>query len=323
MMAAVIARHAVALAFASALAAASPAPLDLRGYAQSDGAITVLREGTSVDPYFALQALLLARQLGLEHQADAVRWADWLVARQKPDGTFDRFCRAGPVWVGCRSADADDALLALWLEFLDGQPAELARRPAWQGSRQAAEAALARLVDPARGIYLVSAVWQHGLLMDNLEAWAATAARAALERPDQPPFAARIRQVFWDAAAGRFLVSTQPQQARLPRAFYPDAVAQVYPLVVGYADVPGGPHAWYRDWMARHRREWLAQVRTDFAWGVVAVVAWQQGDRGAAACWLGSTRGYRHSAHWTVTDEVVAQALHARGVQPAAPGACE
>ena len=296
-------------------------PLDLAGYAAADGSITVQRAGATIDPYFALQALLVSREEGLDGQAYAVRWFEWLAPRQKLDGTFDRFCRAGPVWLGCKGADADDALLALWLKFLDGLPAEVERRPAWQASRAAARTALARLFDPQKRIYLVSPVFQHGLFMDNLEVWSYRGGRGD-EGPEGPALARAIRSVFWDAAQQRFLVSTQPEQRTVEPRFYPDAVAQVYPLVVGFPQVPGGAAVWYKDWMRQHRREWLAQVQHDFAWGLLALVAVRQGDSVSAACWLRVTRDFRHGPHWTVTDEVVAQALAKRGVR-AAPAAAE
>ena len=96
---------------------ASAAPkLELAGYAGADGAIKVLHKGESADPYFAIQALLLAHDNGMDVSTVAEKFIDWLLPKQKPDGTFDRFCRtAGTPWTACKVADADDALLALWM----------------------------------------------------------------------------------------------------------------------------------------------------------------------------------------------------------------
>ena len=82
---------------------ASAAPrLDLGGYADESGAITVLHKGDSADPYFAMQALMLAHENGMDVSAPAEKFVNWLVPRQKPDGTFDRFCRgADKKWVSC------------------------------------------------------------------------------------------------------------------------------------------------------------------------------------------------------------------------------
>jgi len=296
--------------------AAQAAPLDLTGYIDSSGAIAVQHKGDTVDPYFALQALLLAQSHGLDTTAPAREWGQWLVTRQKPDATFDRFCRQGPIWAACKTADADDSVLGLWVAFIDSQPAVQRQQPAWVKSRAAALAALERLIDPVRGIYLVSPVYQHGLFMDNLELWAHRVTHARALKPQQPTFTQAIAATFWDKERKRYLVSTQPGQRDTVHAFYPDAVAQIFPLLVNFPGLPGGARKHYRQWMAEHRSEWLAQVHGDFAWGLVAIVALDQGDLPAARCWLQVALPYRHSSHWTVTDEVVAQILQNRGLKP-------
>jgi len=311
---------ALALAFVGALAAkGQQAPaLELGGYFEESGAITIQSKGDTIDPYFTLQALLLAQEHGLDITVPARRWADWLVTRQKPDGTFDRFCRQGPHWAPCKVADADDSQLALWMKFLDANP-QLKKLPQFQKSHDAARVSLKRLADKGRGIYMVSPVYLHGLFMDNLEVWSYAPAHADVQSPKFPDFGRAIQSTFWDDAAKRFLVSTQLEQRGAEPAFYPDAVAQIFPLLVNYPHVPGGAKAYYQQWMKRHRGEWLRQVKHDFAWGLVAVAALDQGDRVSAGCWLRTAAPARHTFHWTVTDEVVAQILKAKGVGPADP----
>lgn len=294
------------------------AVLDLEGYADASGAISVQRQGDTVDPYFALQALLLAHSHGLDISKPAKAWGAWLVQRQKPDATFDRFCRNGPVWAPCKTADADDSVLGLWLAFMDSMPAPQRSQASWVRSRTATSTALAKLVDPQQGIYLVSPVYQHGLFMDNLELWAYPFTHKAAQNARHPNFTKTLETVFWDDQRKRYLVSTQPGQRDTAHAFYPDAVAQIFPLLVRFPLIPGGAPAHYRRWMTEHRDEWLAQVKDDFAWGLVAVVALQQGDISSARCWLQTALPHRHGVHWTVTDEVSAQILEARAI-PAAP----
>lgn len=313
-------RAVAAAALCSWALAAGATQLQLQGYAHPDGAITIQRNGSRIDPYFALQALLLAQDHGLELGPIGAGWAQWLVARQKPDATFDRFCRAGPVWAPCATADADDALLALWLSYLDRMPDEVKGENVWRTSARAATQTLSRLVDQRTGTYLVSPVYQQALFIDNLEVWTYGPARLLAQSEAHPDFTRSIHETFWDAEAGRFLVSTQPEQREVPPAFYPDAVAQIFPLLVGYPFLPGGAKDWYRRWMREHYAQWLQQVRNDFAWGLVALVSWKQGDAKAARCWLRVTHGWRHSLHWTVTDEVVAQVLEKNGIGPAKPG---
>ena len=77
----------------------------------------------------------------------------------------------------------------------------------------------------------------------------------------------------------------------------------------------------YRDWMRQHRASWLSQSKTDFAWGLVAIVALKARDFETAGCWLRYTAGARGSAHWIVTDEVVHQILRKNKVSEAASDA--
>lgn len=307
---------------ASAASGLAATALDLTGYAGADGAISVQHQGSTVDPYFALQALLLAREYGLDIAPYAQPWAHWLVQRQKPDATFDRFCRAGPVWAPCKTADADDTLLALWMRLLDTLPADAARHPRWAASYRATTAALAALKEPARGIYLVSPVYQHGLFMDNLEV-------LSYQPPCRVPcaqilahrsrLAQDIHRAFWDTATQQFLVSTQPEQKDMPDAFYPTHVAQLYPLLFDFDLRHLTPRTHYRQWMTRHRAAWLTQSHTDFAWGLVALVALKFHDTTSAGCWLRETAAARGTSHWIVTDEVVRQVLLHHRVPPAAP----
>ncbi len=304
---------------------ASPA-LQLDGFADAQGAISVQHQGDTVDPYFALQALLLAHDNGLDIRQPAVAWIDWLVTKQKPDATFDRFCRNGPVWAACKTADADDALLALWIRLLDTQPGALQRQPELRRSRERSALALNHLLDPLRGVYLVSPVYQHALFMDNLEVLSALQeAPSKRQSKNAVSLAKNIQGVFWDAKDGRYLVSTQPEQKEEKHSFYPEHVAQIYPLMfdVPLAQSRHAPNrqARYTSWMAAHRATWLTQSRHDFSWGLIAIVALRLGDRATAACWLRESAPARRTVHWIVTDDVAEQILRAQGVEMADPSA--
>lgn len=309
-------------------------PLDLAGYMDWTGATTILHEGQFIDPYFALQAVLQAHANGLDVSSAAQRFGRWLLVRQKPDATFDRFCRTGPVWLGCKTADADDALLAMWLQLIDLLPPAVRDEPEWRASRQRTAEALRRLKEPARGIYLVSPVFQQGLFMDNIEVWSQLATSATMHAgvtrasagagnpatiaAEAKRLATAANQVFWDAVSRRYLVSTQPEQKAMHATFYPDAVAQVYPLLFDFP-LPAGVDrtTLYRQWMRHHRADWLDRVKTDFAWGLLAILAVHQGDRATAGCWLREAVPYRHTRHWTVTDEVARQILVNQKIEPA------
>ncbi|MES2383905.1 MAG: hypothetical protein V4593_05110 [Pseudomonadota bacterium] len=303
-------------------AAAAPR-LDLGGYTDESGAITVVHGGDSADPYFAMQALLLAHENGMDISVPAEKFANWLVPRQKPDGTFDRFCRGtDKKWVSCKTADADDSLLAIWMKLLETMPAKLAGNPVWSKSHQASKVALENLYQPSRGVYMVSPVVLHGLFMDNLEVWSL---KVHLKQPQQraasDKLARAIHDTFWDPVNKRFLVSTQLEQRAQKPAFYPDHVAQIFPLLFDFPLVPGNARQYYRDWMAAHRGEWLIQGVADYPWGLLAVLALRQNDKATAACWLRQSAPLRHSARWAVSDEASYQILLSRGVAAAAPEA--
>ena len=297
--------------------------LDLRGYTDASGAITVLHGGDSADPYFAMQALMLARDNGMDISVPAEKFANWLVGHQKPDGTFDRFCRGiDKNWLSCKTADADDSLLAIWMMLLETMPAQLEKNPVWKKSYIVSNASLDHLFQPSRGIYMVSPVYLHGLFMDNLEVWSL---KAHMKQPQQlaeaNKLARAIHDTFWDSANKRFLVSTQFEQRSQKQAFYPDHVAQIFPLLVGFPLLPGDAGLYYRKWMSEHRAAWLSQGKTDYPWGLIAVLALRQNDKASARCWLREATPMRHSSRWAITDEASFQILASNGLTQAAKDA--
>jgi len=287
--------------------------LDLRGYSDANGAITILNGGDTTDPYFALQALLLAHDNGLDTSAPAAKFANWLVGRQKPDGTFDRFCKGeNNPWASCKTADADDSLLALWMRLLQTMPDQLSQNAVWTKSHAASKKALENLYQPSRGVYMVSPVVLHGLFMDNLEVWSLLSPlqKANTKVPDK--LAQDIYSTFWQPVDKHFLVSTQLEQRGQKAQFYPDHVAQIFPMLVNFPLLPTAPKVYYQHWMAMHRAEWLKQGEKDYPWGLLAVLALRQGDTQSAGCWLRETSHLRHSQRWAVTDEVARQILDSR-----------
>lgn len=298
--------------------ASAQAPLDLRGYSDANGAITVLNGGDTTDPYFAMQALLLAHDNGLDISSHAAKFANWLVQRQKPDGTFDRFCRAANnTWVSCKTADADDSLLALWLRLLETMPDQMRQNAEWTKSHAVSKKALEHLFQASRGVYMVSPVVLHGLFMDNLEVWSLMAQTKSTQPGETNRLAQGIHNTFWQPASRQFLVSTQLEQRAQKAQFYPDHVAQIFPLLVNFPLLPQPPKLYYQNWMAAHRAEWLRQGDKDYPWGLLAVLALRQEDSLTAGCWLRETSSMRHSQRWAVTDEVARQILDSKQIATA------
>ena len=298
---------------------AAPRPtFELKGYLTDSGAITILHSGNSADPYFAMQALLLAHDNGLDISVPAEKFANWLVSQQKLDGTFDRFCLSPlKAWIACKAADADDSLLALWMRLLETMPEQLKKNAAWSKSHATSKKALEYLYQPSRGVYMVSPVYLHGLFMDNLEVWSLKAHSKQAKPGELDKLARDIYKLFWQPANNNFLVSTQLEQQTQKPQFYPDHVAQIFPLLVDFPLLPQSAKAYYKNWMRMHRAEWLRHGETDYPWGILAVLAIRQGDEQSARCWLREAVAMRHSGRWAVTDEAAFLILSSRRIQAA------
>jgi hypothetical protein len=304
-----------------ALTAAATAELALPGYQAEGGAIALHRDGATVDPYFATKALLAAREAGLDARVAAARWIAWLLPRQRADGRFDRYCRRGAAYEACAEADADDAMLAVWMELLTSFAPPTGMPAAWARSAARAEAHLAKLRDPVTGVYRISEAMPVSLFMDNLEVHAAFVAmrdrhagmghvaRARRWRARGARLQRDVVALFWDPAQGAFRVSTQAQPGR---GFYPDEVAQIFPLASGFPLPEGSESAAYARWMAQSRSAWLRQGERDYPWGLITLASLRMGDGATVLCWRARAAPFRHGEHWNVLEEAVYLAVEAR-----------
>ena len=286
-------------------------------YQAPDGAITVACLGDFADPYFAARALLSARQAGLDIDEPARAWIAWLMPRQRADGTFPRFCRQEGEWQACAQADADDALMALWIELLYVTAPCTGMPPEWQVSANRAQAKLQQLFDQKTGVYHIAADLPVSLLMDNVEIYAAQRQisrrqacmhnkRAAQRTLDAAVKLQRaIVRTFRRSAQSGFDVSTQSQTST---EFYPAAVAQLYPVLLHMVP-PQQRRTQFDAWMLAHREQWLSQRHDHFPWGLVALVAADVGDTASAGCWQKNAEVLRHGARWNVLEEAAFQAL--------------
>lgn len=295
-------------------AGAEAAPLDMKGFQTDDGAIVVSYKGDTVDPYFATLALLLAGNAGFDTAAPAQKWVQWLMARQQKDGLFQRYRRSGQnaAWEPYAGTDADDAMLALWMELLYQQGLKTSREQASEGL---AEADLQMLYDPASGIYHISKELPIGLYMDNVEIHAAFASISRqLSRRGQndqagqyAATAARLKDhihaVFWDTGRKEFRVSTQ-KGAQADR-FYPGKVAQIFSLL--YGRPAESSVSAYQSWMRQNEGAWLNMAHTDYPWGLIAIVALRMGDADSAFCWEAKSEPFRYGPHWNVLEEISLQ----------------
>lgn len=314
---------------------------DAQAFQRASGAITLDAASAIVDPYFASKALLVAHGSGLDVRAPALRWSDWLLGKQLPDGRFQRYVlndaqdteRLGEI-AGTAPPDADDALLAVWIELLSllGAQCEgsvVALPPAWARSLDLATQALDRLMDENSGIYHISPEQPVGLLMDNVEVFSAwrhlakfyascgEAGRAQSAQRRADALAVAIDRTFWQRSERRYRVTTQPRAAF---EFYPDGVAQFYPLLGDLPNRRSFESSDFGMWLRTHAAHWRASAQHDFPWGLVAVAAQRAGASDAAACWLRSVDAGRvqemkspHPAargvRWNILEEAAYQGL--------------
>ncbi len=290
-------------------------------YSKPDGALVLLTDGNYVEPYFATKALLTAQDAGLDVRTSALAWIHWVLPRQRQDGRIDRYCLTNTnTWKRCAHADADDSMLALWLQLLYRMAPDSGLPAPWEESADRAQRHLASLRNRRLGVYHISHRNHVALLMDNVEVYSAlrdiAAAQArfgdrqAAENTSAAArqLAASIRGIFWDKHAQRFRVSIQKQR---PGSFYPYAVAQVFPLMAGLP-VREDPRAAWEQWRNTYGADWLEQRQDPHPWGLLAMAAIEMNDINTAVCWLSQSEPFRYSPRWNVLEEAVYQGLHSR-----------
>ena len=295
--------------------------VDLSGYQEENGAITSWFHGDTIDPYFATKALLLAKDGDLNARKQSLAWVKWALHAQRGDGLFNRYKRdiTDNNWKVVAASDADDAMLALWIELLyrlspsQGMPAQ------WQDSLNRAEERLDELFDEDSGIYHISTALPVGLLMDNMEIYASLShsmreckrlglkakAKEYQDRLDE--LRDGINQTF-GIKDGVYAISTQPRDKD---DFYPDKVAQVFPILYRFAEGAQARQI-FENWLKNNGKEWIEQRTNDYPWGLVAITALDMGDADSASCWQNRAEPMRYSGHWNILEEVALQSVKYR-----------
>lgn len=308
---------------ASAAAAFGPGRLQA-----SDGALLMNVGQSEVDPYFAMKALIVAQDAGLDVRDPALRFIRWLLPRQRKDGRFDRYCQKNGAWRVCAAADADDSMLALWIQLLYRVAPKSGLTPEWLASIQRAQQHLTSLRNARLGVYHVSHRNHVALFMDNVEVyWALKDVaqarqklgdpRAAQTAADANSLARGIRYVFWNANTETFRASTQKEQPH----FYPEALAQTFAWMAALPLPEGDAASAWSRWKQLYGQAWLSNRYDPHPWGLVALTAVKLGDQATAGCWLEHSGPARFGPQWNILEEAAFQAVEARvagGVQSAA-----
>lgn len=300
----------------------SAAAFDPLTFQRAGGALTLNPGGNYVEPYFATKALIVAQDGGLDVHDVALAWIQWYLPRQRRNGLFGRFCSVNQQWRDCASADADDSMLALWIELLYRMAPSTGLPPQWQHSVALSARQLERLRNRRLDLYHVSGLNHVALFMDNIEVYAALKDIARQQQRLQDPasaetnrsaerLSAAIRRVFWDHRAQRFRASMQ----KIPPAFYPDVVAQVYPWLADVSGPGQDVHQAWEHWKHLFGAGWIERRYDNHAWGLVALAAEKLGDASSAECWASRSDPLRGSGSWNILEEAVWQALRARFAQ--------
>jgi hypothetical protein len=316
--------------FSVSLGSGAASKLTLSGYQLEDGAITLQRDGSFVDPYFSTKALLIASQQGMDVTEVTQKWVNWLLNRQLPDGRFMRYCRSAEelAWNACQEADADDAMMGMWVALLaETTQGEMPQE--MLGSIDRSMTQLKKLRNPVTGTYFISAANQVSLLMDNVEIYEGYVALsryfqshgANMRKKEYEvratAIAASIEQVFWEPSLRRYRVTTQ---ARRADDFYPDRVAQIFPLLGGLPDLRRDRRSAYKAWLRMNKNEWQTLRADYFPWGLVAIVAKLMGDSAVAACWAANAGVLRTGPRWNVLEEAVYEILQTSAISSTVRG---
>ena len=306
----------------SAWSAGPAEPPSPAAFASHDGAYFTTVGGHVVDPYFVNKSFIIALEANAPVQADFVRWLQWLLPRQRPDGGFDRYCiDSNKQWKNCMKADADDSMAATTIQMI-----ATASKKGWIPAAQQADATrasrnarklLSKLFDSKTSLYKVFADTEMYYLMDNAEVYDGLRASGASTAANA--LAAAIRRQFLDGGQWKPAI---PEYKEV--RFYPHSLAHAY--LWGTSVLPASESSGaMAQWLSTNGSTWLQRTGDSYAWGLVA---WELRTYAPthAACWRASLRPFQESIGWTVLDAFIDQSLQHLGVgtqcaltPPAAP----
>ena len=250
------------------------------------------------------------RNLPLRGVDQGVLHDRWVLA----DGSQQSSCPPDIDARHCQQIDATDSTIAsLFLmakAYLDngGDPA-LLREPAVRLALERAAVTLARLQQP-HGLSWAKRSHPVAYLMDAVEVAAGWRAFAQVQdkvwaQPDAAQTSraraqrtsTAVEQRLWDAGSGLWRVSLDAGPAQIQH-WYPDTMAQAWPLLWSVPDQPGAFQASRAAWpraVTRWRNPDAAWQRRNvdpagFWWPAAAVAAHCVGDTTAAADWVARAR---------------------------------
>lgn len=286
----------------------------LKSFSVGDGSFTHLLNGDFIDPYFVNKAFSIllkhAPNKNAPEFAAASTWLNWLLPKQRADGSFDRYCKTEQAWKACQRADADDSTVATTLELLS--------LVGW-GSAQHPKAALvaSRAVDLLWKLKAPSGIFQAHLdspnayLMDNCEVYAglqAASGSALFSDVQRKQLAAQAKGLSEKITAYFYSDTRKQWRPALPvlevEMFYPHIIAPTYRWHTGLVTAKALSND-ATAWLALHRSDWLTRKRDAFSWGAVALGLYEAGQLNAVKCWRESAAAAKAQGGWTLIDAAV------------------
>jgi hypothetical protein len=293
----------------SSAAAAAP----FSDFTMADGALTVFAQGDYVEPYSAIKALLVAHRLGVDVRSQAEKFATWMLPFQQANGPFPRICRSGGSrWLACGPSDADDSLAVLWCAL--GSEILPTHRELDASCHKALDN-LATLWEPQRQSFRAIFGQPAAYFADNVEVMAFLQSLRAdenvfrrhvdvLAKLPGPEVMLSALQRNYGYMPDQKLEPTVASIPSTPYAFYPYAVAPIYPLIYDVRTGKAREHDW-QSWRSKYGKSWLEGKVDHFPWGLIAWAAYKSGDRKSAQAWLHNSAQWKQEGRWNIMEEGV------------------
>ncbi|WP_196801280.1 hypothetical protein [Bordetella sp. FB-8] len=282
-------------------------------FIMANGALTVFQKGDYVEPYSAIKALLVAHSLGVDVRSQAVTFSKWIVQFQQANGPFPRICRSGGnLWLACGPSDADDSLAVLWCAL--GSDILPTHRELDASCDKALDN-LETLWDPQRQTFRAVFGQPGAYFADNVEVMAILRrlranramsrrhARVLAKLPSQETMLAALQRNY-GYNPDQTLEPTAASMPPTPYAFYPYAVAPIYPLIYDVRTGRARQHDW-QSWRKKYGAQWLAGDVDYYPWGLIAWAAYKSGDKKSALAWLHNATRWKAQGRWNIMEEGV------------------
>lgn len=258
-----------------------------------------------VNPYFSCQAALgLLAKCSDEKEIEkreteiqsVLRYLNWHSEQLlETDGIMGIYRKNGDKIQIVAKADSVDAYLGVYLELLGKYLMATSSAKGLLWWREASDLAICKLEELMDdGLTRVSSENDTKYLMDNLEVWRGivvweecmrlyenTGISSALQdrvAAMRKTLEKKIPEIFWDKENGRWRVMAGDAEIKKD-VFYPDGVAQIYPLIVGFPIKNLRiQKRLYRDFTESFQWQELMEKDTNFIWSMVGMSAAEVGD---------------------------------------------